>query len=271
MVEFDTLFLIPLLPLCGAALLGLFGKRLDKELATIIALAAVFGAFAVTCIATYTVYTRDSAVQNFLWTWIQSGRVRIDLTLGLDRLSATLMLVVTGVGFLIHLYSTGYMHDDPSYNRFFAYLNLFIFAMSVLVLGRSLPVMFIGWEGVGLASYLLIGFWYADEAKARAGRKAGGLVAKGGVHADARAAVACPSRGCAEREGEQQDRDESRDVHVPSAAWGGVSRLPPLHTLRAPAGLRTRTGIPARHAKGARPMSPRARSRQAGISGRGAP
>ena len=172
MVEFDTLFLIPLLPLCGAALLGLFGKRLDKELATIIALAAVFGAFAVTCIATYTVFTRDSAVQNFLWTWIQSGRIRIDLTLGLDRLSATLMLVVTGVGFLIHLYSTGYMHDDPSYNRFFAYLNLFIFAMSVLVLGRSLPVMFIGWEGVGLASYLLIGFWYADEDKARAGRKA---------------------------------------------------------------------------------------------------
>ncbi|MFO0725750.1 MAG: NADH-quinone oxidoreductase subunit L [Myxococcota bacterium] len=172
MVEFDTLFLIPFLPLCGAAILGLFGRRIECDLASLIALAAVFGAFAVTCIASYTVFERDAAVQNFLWSWIKVGRLGIDLTLGLDRLSATLMLVVTGVGFLIHLYSTGYMADDPSYNRYFAYLNLFIFAMSVLVLGRSLPVMFIGWEGVGLASYLLIGFWFADEAKARAGRKA---------------------------------------------------------------------------------------------------
>src|SRR5262245_44652315 len=171
MVEFDTLYLIPLLPLLGAAVLGLVGSRIDKSLVTTIALSAVFGSFLVTCVATYTIVLRGAALENFVFHWIAVGRWTFDLTFGLDQLSSTLLLVVTGVGFLIHVYSTGYMHDDPAYWRFFAYLNLFIFAMSVLVLGRSLPVMFIGWEGVGLASYLLIGFWYSDEAKAQAGRK----------------------------------------------------------------------------------------------------
>ncbi|MCC7386114.1 MAG: NADH-quinone oxidoreductase subunit L [Deltaproteobacteria bacterium] len=172
MVEFDTLYLIPFLPLLGAAIVGLFGSRMDRGLVTTVALASVFGSFLVTCVATYTIVTRGAALENVLWVWMDLGRYRIDLAFGLDRLSATLLLVVTGVGFLIHVYSTGYMKDDPGYWRYFAYLNFFIFAMSVLVIGRSLPVMFIGWEGVGLASYLLIGFWYSDEAKARAGRKA---------------------------------------------------------------------------------------------------
>jgi NADH-quinone oxidoreductase subunit L len=172
MVEFSALYLIPLLPLCGAALLGLFGRRLDKDLATVIALSSVLGSFLITCVATYTIVTRGMPLENVLWTWMEVGRYRVDLTFGLDQLSAALLLVVTGVGFLIHVYSSGYMHDDPGYTRYFAYLNLFIFAMSVLVLGRSLPVMFVGWEGVGLASYLLIGFWYSDDAKAKAGRKA---------------------------------------------------------------------------------------------------
>jgi NADH-quinone oxidoreductase subunit L len=172
MVAFDKLYLVPLLPLIGAALLGLFGSRMSKSLVNVIALSSVFGSFAIICIGTYTIVLKGAPLEDFLWSWMRVGRFDIDLTLGLDRLSATLMLVVTGVGFLIHVYSTGYMAEDPAYWRFFAYLNFFIFAMSLLVLGRSLPVMFIGWEGVGLASYLLIGFWFSDEAKAFAGRKA---------------------------------------------------------------------------------------------------
>jgi NADH-quinone oxidoreductase subunit L len=172
MLSFDALFLIPLLPLIGALINGLLGRRLDRGLVTIVALSTVLGAFAITLIAAITMLDKGLPLEDRLWTWMQVGRFTVDLTFGLDALSATLMLVVTGVGFLIHVYSVGYMQDDPSYARYFAYLNLFIFAMSVLVLGRSLPVMFVGWEGVGLASYLLIGFWYADEAKAKAGRKA---------------------------------------------------------------------------------------------------
>jgi NADH-quinone oxidoreductase subunit L len=170
---YQTLYLIPLLPLLGAALLGIFGSRMPKGLVTTIALSSVLSAFAVVCLATIYLLRQDVPLENVISTgWIAVGRFRFDLALGLDWLSATLMLVVTGVGFLIHVYSVGYMHDDPSYWRYFACLNLFIFAMSVLVLGRSLPIMFIGWEGVGLASYLLIGFWYTDEQKARAGMKA---------------------------------------------------------------------------------------------------
>jgi NADH-quinone oxidoreductase subunit L len=172
MLSYNGLHLIPLLPLIGAAILGLIGRRLDRDLVNIIALGSVFGAFVVCCLATYTVATTGSALEQELYTWIAVGRYQVDLTFGFDQLTATLMLVVTGVGFLIHVYSIGYMRDEPAYARYFAYLNLFICAMSILVLGRSLPVMFIGWEGVGLASYLLIGFWYSDEAKASAGKKA---------------------------------------------------------------------------------------------------
>jgi len=172
MLSYNGLHLIPLLPLIGAVTLGLIGRRIDRDLVNIIALTSVFAAFVICCMATYTVVTTGSALQQELYTWIAVGRYQVDLTFGFDQLTATLMLVVTGVGFLIHVYSVGYMHDEPAYARYFAYLNLFICAMSILVLGRSLPIMFIGWEGVGLASYLLIGFWYTDEAKASAGKKA---------------------------------------------------------------------------------------------------
>ncbi len=167
-----TLYLIPLLPLIGATVLALFGAKLERKMVTAIALSSVFGAFIVTCISTWVFIKAGQPLESWLWKWIAVGRYRFDMVLGLDHLSAALMLVVTGVGFLIHIYSTEYMHDEPSYWRYFAYLNFFIFAMSILVLGRSLPVMFIGWEGVGLASYLLIGFWYSDTEKASAGKKA---------------------------------------------------------------------------------------------------
>ncbi|MGQ0703837.1 MAG: NADH-quinone oxidoreductase subunit L [Gemmatimonadales bacterium] len=107
-----------------------------------------------------------------LWRWIKAGSLDIPLALQVDQLSTVMLLIVTGVGSLIHLYSIGYMHEDEGYARFFAYLNLFIVFMLLLVLGANLPVTFVGWEGVGLCSYLLIGFWYADQANADAGKKA---------------------------------------------------------------------------------------------------
>ena len=105
-------------------------------------------------------------------TWIATGDLHIDLAFRMDALSGVMCLVITFVGFLIHVFSAGYMADEPDYARFFAYLNLFCGAMLVLVLGDNLPVMFIGWEGVGLCRYLLIGFWYSSTANADAGKKA---------------------------------------------------------------------------------------------------
>ena len=106
------------------------------------------------------------------WSWMPVGNLEIDVALQLDQLSAVMLLVVTGISTLIHIFSIGYMYDDPGYARYFAYLNLFVFFMLVLVLGASFPVMFVGWEGVGLCSYLLIGFWFQDKEKADAGKKA---------------------------------------------------------------------------------------------------
>ncbi len=110
-------------------------------------------------------------IQNY-WSWMVTGPLRIELAFQLDQLSILMVLIITGVGTLIHLFSVGYMKEDPGYARYFAYLNLFVFFMLVLVLGSSYPVMFIGWEGVGLCSYLLIGFWFSDKANADAGKKA---------------------------------------------------------------------------------------------------
>jgi NADH-quinone oxidoreductase subunit L len=107
-----------------------------------------------------------------LWRWMPVGELQIDLGLQVDQLSTVMLLIVTGVGSLIHLFSIGYMKEDPGYARYFAYLNLFVVFMLVLVLGSSFPVMFIGWEGVGLCSYLLIGFWFNDKVNADAGKKA---------------------------------------------------------------------------------------------------
>ena len=106
------------------------------------------------------------------WDWIVTGTFQVAAAIQLDQLSIMMMMVVTGVGFLIHVFSVGYMKDDPGYPRYFAYLNLFVFFMLTLVMGASFPIMFVGWEGVGLASYLLIGFWFKDREKADAGKKA---------------------------------------------------------------------------------------------------
>jgi NADH-quinone oxidoreductase subunit L len=114
----------------------------------------------------------EEPVVRTYWTWMATGALSIDAAIQLDQLSILMMMVITGVGFLIHVFSVGYMREDPGYARYFAYLNLFVFFMLVLVMGSSFPLMFVGWEGVGLCSYLLIGFWFEDREKADAGKKA---------------------------------------------------------------------------------------------------
>ena len=118
------------------------------------------------------VSSADLPYQEYVAHWIRSGSFSADFALYLDQLSLVMLLVVTGVGFLIHIYSVGYMWDDPSFYRFFAYLNLFMFFMLTLILANNYLLMFIGWEGVGLASYLLIGFWFTKDSAASAGKKA---------------------------------------------------------------------------------------------------
>src|SRR5688572_11340820 len=146
-------------------------------------LASIFGSFVLSVAGFFMLRELQAETPDFAarlawngWHWVSvsapRGEIPVAVALSLDALSGTMALVVTGVGFLIHLYSTKYMESDPGYHRFFAYLNLFIFAMLVLILGDSLPVLFVGWEGVGLCSYLLIGFWFEDEKNAAAGKKA---------------------------------------------------------------------------------------------------
>jgi NADH-quinone oxidoreductase subunit L len=169
-----NLRLIPLLPFLGAAILMLFGRKWSRD--SVVALAA--GMIAGSCIVAVDAYffalpqAGASALHDTVGTWISAGPLKIDLAFRLDGLSGLLCLIITFIGFLIHIYSSGYMEHDPDYPRFFAYLNLFCGSMLVLVLGDNLPVMFIGWEGVGLCSYLLIGFWYKETANADAGKKA---------------------------------------------------------------------------------------------------
>ncbi|MYE94240.1 MAG: NADH-quinone oxidoreductase subunit L, partial [Gemmatimonadetes bacterium] len=114
---------------------------------------------------------QEPVVRSY-WSWIATGDLRIEAALQLDQLSAVMMLVVTGVGFLIHVFSVGYMKKDVGYPRYFSYLNLFVFFMLVLVMGSGYATMFVGWEGVGLCSYLLIGYWFSDREKSDAGKKA---------------------------------------------------------------------------------------------------
>ena len=163
-------------PLFGAVANGFLALRRPgaKTAVSVIGVGVLLGAFAVAA-GVFTALTHDprTAVPVVLWHWMPvSDRFSIDLAFQVDHLSAIMLLVITGVGGLIHLFSVGYMRSDPGYARYFSYLNLFIVFMLVLVLGASLPVSFIGWEGVGLCSYLLIGFWYEIDANSNAGKKA---------------------------------------------------------------------------------------------------
>jgi NADH-quinone oxidoreductase subunit L len=166
------LWLIPVLPLIGAAINGLFGKRFSRQTVVTIALLFSGAAFAMAL----WIASRFSSLQTphieTLAAWLRAGNFQADFAFYLDQLSLIMLLVVTGVGFLIHIYSVGYMWEEGGFYRFFAYLNLFMFFMLTLVLASNYLLMFIGWEGVGLASYLLIGFWFTKDSAASAGKKA---------------------------------------------------------------------------------------------------
>src|SRR5262249_15570832 len=150
----------------------LLGSRLGRANVHLIACGVVFASFVIAFLGLVRVTYVDQPLVDRWWTWFVAGDIPVEMAFSMDRLSAVMSSVGTGVCFLIPLYSTEYMSHDEDYARYFAYLNFFIAMMSTLVLGANLVVMFVGWEGVGLASYLLIGFWFTDDQKAYAGRKA---------------------------------------------------------------------------------------------------
>ena len=179
---------IAVLPLCGATLNLLLGRRLSKSTVTVIAVGTVAAACVLSGIMVFwglfqhgvdatgnlapKALWEGEGITQVAWHWIEVGNFKADLAFHLDSLSAVMIMIITFVGTWIHIYSAGYMAQDKGYARYFGYLNLFTGAMLILVLAASLPVMFIGWEGVGLCSFLLIGFWYENDAYAYAGRKA---------------------------------------------------------------------------------------------------
>ena len=173
------LWLIPFLPFAGFLVNATIGRRLPKQFSGLVAVASIAASFGLSVAAVFRLLGMPAdggarAFQEDVFTWIGSGALQIPLSFRLDPLAAVMILVITGIGSLIHLYSTSYMHEesDSEYARYFSYLNLFAAFMLVLVLGANFPVMFIGWEGVGLCSYLLIGFWFTKPSAADAGKKA---------------------------------------------------------------------------------------------------
>jgi len=174
LVHAGYLWLILALPLFGVLFNLFLGKRAGKAAVSLVAPGVVGAAFVVACYAFVQLLSLPpgSALTQTLYPWIHAGNLAVNVAFRLDALSGTMVMIVTGVGFLIHVYSVGYMHEDERYSRYFTYLNLFTLAMLTLVLGDSLPLLFVGWEGVGVCSYLLIGFWFSETANAAAGKKA---------------------------------------------------------------------------------------------------
>jgi NADH-quinone oxidoreductase subunit L len=170
-IAVDFLRWMPLIPLLASLINVFFGPRLGKKTAGGLACAAVLASFAI-AVYVFWLLPASGMFRDTVYTWFESGSFRIKLSFQVDALSAVMLLVVTGIGFLIHVYSLGYMAHDEGIIRFFVYLNLFIFFMLLLVMGDNLLVLFVGWEGVGLCSYLLIGFWYQDHSNTIAGNKA---------------------------------------------------------------------------------------------------
>src|ERR1051326_8672641 len=169
------LWLIPLLPLAGCAINGFFGRYFSRRLVAAIGVLSVAAAFAVAVSAAVRFFQLPASQIPYIKQyapWIIAGTFQADFGFYLDQLSLVMILVVTGVGTLIHIYSVGYMEHEGGYYRFFCYLNLFMFFMLTLVLASSYLLLFVGWEGVGLASYLLIGFFFLKDSAANAGKKA---------------------------------------------------------------------------------------------------
>jgi NADH-quinone oxidoreductase subunit L len=174
--EPTLLWAIALLPLLGFIINGMLALKAPgkKAITTIVGPGVIGVAFAIALVNFFRMLGAElhEPVIEHYWQWLPAGNFQVAAAFQLDQLSILMTLIITGVGFLIHIYSIGYMHDDPGYARYFAYINLFVFFMLVLVLGSSYALMFVGWEGVGLCSYLLIGFWFRDREKADAGKKA---------------------------------------------------------------------------------------------------
>ena len=172
----NLLWLIPALPFAGFLLLALFGSCLRRGVSAAIGIGAI-GASALMTLAVAIDFVRTAgdaapSFQQLLWTWMEVGEFKSTVGLYLDALSLTMTLVVTWVGFLIHVYAWEFMEDDAGFSRFFAYTNLFVGSMLILLLADNLLLLYLGWEGVGLCSFLLIGFWYEEPANAAAARKA---------------------------------------------------------------------------------------------------
>jgi NADH-quinone oxidoreductase subunit L len=165
-------YLIPLFPLVSFVIIALFGKNLSKSITTFLAPGSILASFVVALLIFLSQVSTNQSVTVPLFSWFQVGDFQADFSFLVDSLSILFTMVITGVGFLIHVYSTGYMHDEKDYNRYFSYLNLFVFFMLLLVLGDNLLLMFVGWEGVGLCSYLLIGFWFRNINYSNAANKA---------------------------------------------------------------------------------------------------
>ena len=156
---------IILLPLGGALSAGLLGKVLGRNISAWLTVTLLGAAFVLACYMAYVILIAGHApVDAVVYNWVQAGAFKIDVAFLIDRLSAIMVFIVTFVSFMVHIYTVGYMRDDPGYQRFFSYVSLFTFAMLVLVLADNFLLMFFGWEGVGLVSYLLIGFWFQREA-----------------------------------------------------------------------------------------------------------
>src|SRR5499426_847822 len=169
------LWLIPVLPLTSAAVLALFGSRLSRRAAATLGVGSIGLSALVTIMVALDFWSSppaDNSYTQVLWTWINVAGFEPQIGFYLDALSLVMVLVVTFVGFLIHIYSAEFMIEDEGYSRFFAYMNLFVASMITLLLANNLLLLYLGWEGVGLCSYLLIGFWYRDPANGLAARKA---------------------------------------------------------------------------------------------------
>jgi NADH-quinone oxidoreductase subunit L len=171
----ENVWLIPLFPAIGFLINGLLGRRLGKGVVSVVGPSAIGLSFLTSILIFFELINKPPSERVFekvIFDWVVSGSFQTVIGYQIDPLSILMALVVTGVSFFIHIYSVGYMHDDPGYTRYFTYLNLFVFMMLNLILANNFLLMFVGWEGVGLCSYLLIGFWYEKDSAANAGKKA---------------------------------------------------------------------------------------------------
>ena len=159
MTETQLHLLIPLMPLLAAIVVGLFGRSLPRAAAHWLTIAGVYISFVLSVLVFFDVLN-GRTFNEPVYTWLTSGNIHFEIGFLIDRLTAVMMLVVTFVSLMVHIYTIGYMHDDPGYSRFFSYISLFTFSMLMLVMANNFLQLFFGWEAVGLVSYLLIGFWY---------------------------------------------------------------------------------------------------------------